>query len=507
MWANATVWPTEPPPVPFLPPAPWRPIFTVSPPWEGRRPEVQIPEVPQDTVSQVAREVSNWLTVPGVTFLRPEPDEQRAPGIKDRIERVTRVVEHFHKTWKDTPDPTVHPMWSVAVEVVTRALLVDAPGGGGLGEEEGPPGEGQGQGEGKAKGDSGDGGSEAGEEASASGSAEAGTVEGEEGEQKEDEGSKEALSAPDTSQIDPQREAISKVLPSQRNYGTRAGDPRVSEALLKQLADRFNGPLKRFMDLIGRISASAWAPPTRVPSPAREDVRGVEQGQDMGRLLGSEIVRFLDERLLPGALLDWSERRLLQIEMVGDEPRGRGPILIALDVSPSMEMGDGLMPGVNSILLAQMLCVALVRIGDVQNRPVHLIGFADALCFEHAAKTAADRVKLMLFLSGSIPKGNGTEFDPPLDRLNRVAKDYLGGDVLFITDGEADLSMSIVDQTNRLRKRTGLRVFTLLIDRTVSPLELVSDVVIPLKSVKDLEVLGEQIARKPQNPVKSTGKS
>lgn len=486
------VWQTESPPVPFLPPEAWRPIFTRSPPWQGcRLPKFEVPGAEPASVRQVAGEVANWLALQGVTELREEPDEGRASGIGERVPKVEKVAERLRasvlRPGEDgVVEPTRHPLWEMAVVVLTTALLMDSPGfDGGEGEGDGQGAQGEAQGEAPSPSGEGSGGSEARE-----GQGEEGGEE-EQGEAKGTPG----MDAPEAKKPDPEREAVSKLLPSQRNFGTRGGDPRVSQLSLRQLAAKFNGPLKRFLEMIGRIASSAWAPPSRVSSPAREDVLGVELGQDLSRVLTSELVRFMDDRLLPGALLDWSERRLLQIEMEGDEPRGRGPILIALDMSPSMEELTPVMSPTRRQELARMLCVALVKIGDVQNRPVHLIGFDHDVLFEKAARTAKERVDLMLYLTENTRHGNGTQFDPPLRRLAAVSKSYEGGDILFVTDGEAEVSPEVARSINTLRDNTGLRVFTLLLDATQSPLGAVSDVLVPLRRASDLTEIGDRIAR------------
>ncbi len=525
-----SIWALDPVYPPFMPPARWEPIFTKSPPWVGPLPRISVPGMKRSAVRQVAGEVANWLLCQGVTAVRDDPDETRAPRIKGRIPGAQEVVEHWRKRFEPKEDGSREDP-SMAIIVIVQALLSDPPsfaggpgspmgsGQGGAGQGQGTGGKaakGQGQGgggkeKGPEKGAGGEGGKEKEPEKEDKGEGDgAGDEEKEgegEGEGEEDEGEGEDEEPADAKAFEVDQkpnhknaETLSKLLPSQRHHGTSAEDPTVSKAKLDQLAAMFNGSLRSYLDLIGRMSSSAWSPPSRTPSAAREDVRGVELGQDVGRLLGSEYIRFMDPRLAPLAYIDWAQKRLLQIEMEGDEPRGRGPILVAIDVSPSMEDpcpgALRLPPGTTLLRLAAIITVALIRIADVQKRPVFVLGFDKDVLWERYARNPSEALDTMLYLAGGLSIGNGTKFDPPLKRLIQESRKFEGGDILFITDGQDTVGTQVAADLQQRRKQ-GLRLFTLLLAASHSDLNAFSDLSVPLREEADLKTLGEKIARAP----------
>lgn len=329
-----------------------------------------------------------------------------------------------------------------------------------------------------------------------------------EGEEGEEEGDVELVDLlgdrtdPEDPQTKRDRETLTRLLPNQRHYGTSGQDPSIPTEKLKQLADRFgNDPhWARFLDLIGRISSDAWSPPARVPTAARENIRDLELGDDPSKLIITELLRFGVEDLMGAAYVDFLERRMLQIATEGSEPSGRGPILVAVDMSISMnEKSKIRIPGqaVSLLDLALVLTMGLVRVSDVQKRKVFVVGFSDGIVFQRAIHTPAQCVDAMLYLSSGLGTVGGTHFDPPLEALLEQSKKYPGGDMLFITDGAAHISPPVQDRVMAARRR-GLRLFSLLLCKINStPLRELSDRTVTLTSEKDLLELGSAIAKRP----------
>jgi hypothetical protein len=60
-------------------------------------------------------------------------------------------------------------------------------------------------------------------------------------------------------------------------------------------------------------------------------------GGDLARILPSEMLRFLDPLTEDKAMLDLIEGRMLQYEIRGKQKKGKGPIVICIDSSGSMD--------------------------------------------------------------------------------------------------------------------------------------------------------------------------
>ncbi len=294
---------------------------------------------------------------------------------------------------------------------------------------------------------------------------------------------------------DRQTEVLAKILPSLR-HGPDDPESFVDPDKLEELARLFQQQpeWKKLLDLVGRLSESAWSPPARVPSKAREDVLDLELGDDPSRILTTELAKFSVPELAALAWVDLAERRMKQVLYEGDEPRTNGPILVAVDVSPSMDDPSGL--GMSRKKLAMVLLISLVRIADVQKRRVFFCGFASRILWSMTVKTPAEAVDANLFLLRGPPVGQGTSFNEPLQLLCSEAKtDPRGGaDMLLITDGESSVSAHVKEFIERVKEKTRSRLFSLVLCPTGASLDEVSDEVVRLSTWEDLERLAEQVS-------------
>lgn len=485
--------------------------------------------VDEQICAQVTAEVGSWLLFPEQTQLLESPQEEKIEGLKKKLEEIGPAVQVWRDLMKGhgphsslSGDCRALPAggWQLEAggsvlqgDIYAFALFLLESGGGGGGD--GESGEDNQEGEGE-NGEDGEGGEEDVEGSGGQGKQdseeeqdpESGSEmeglgpngEGGEGE-KEVEVQLQTLPQAESKPPPPNAELLTKLLPSLR-HGLGREDSTIDTKELEELSRKFQQDpnWRRLLDMIGRLSSMAWSSPARTPSTAREDVIGLELGDDPSRIIAAEMSRFAVPSLASMAYVDLLEKRMAQLCVEGDEPRATGPILVAVDVSSSMHDPSGL--GMPRDKLAMILSMALARICDVQKRKIFLCGFDDGVRWHRAAKTTKQFVEMLTFLLSNPPGGGGTRFDPPLEMLcDEAAKEPRGGaDLLFITDGESNLSSVVSDRVSRVRKSTGSRLFSLLLnpdDRFASPIEPISDEVIKLRSWEDLEGLTEQIAKKP----------
>lgn len=507
---------------------PWIPLFTVSEPFEGREVLDDWAPAPDGLDPAKARQVTYEAAG---RLLDPESFPLQDEPVDEQICRRAAELSFAMQIWRDLHDDEDEARPDIAG--FTILLLEEAEDGtegegsaegaededeeqeqeedgeeddgeqegeedgedeGEDEEEEGQEGEEEGEGEEEDEGDDEEGGEEDEDSEGTEGTKPDDEGEGED-DGEEDEGEGEAIGVIE-SEHDTQTELLAKLLPSLRHG---VGDPttNVDSDKLEELARRFQDDphWRKLLDVIGRLSQSAWSPPARVPSTAREDVIDLELGADPSRIIASELARFGVEELSTLAWVDFVERRMPQIQVEGSEPRSNGPILVGIDSSGSMECDSGL--GMNRVKLAVVLLMSLVRIADIQHRKLWALGFDSSVLWEKRVHTPAEAVDATLFLMGGVPCGGGTAFDPPLRLLlERSKQDGRGGaDILMITDGEACVSQDVEKELGRMKKATGLRLFSLLISSSPhTVLDDLSDVVVRLSSWEDLERLTEQVA-------------
>jgi hypothetical protein len=399
-------------------------------------------------VVQVATEAANWILYRALTTVE-EPIEKALGPFVDELRKGTLY---------DEAGTTTEDGWKAIYDLTVKLFTLCGGGGGGGG---GGSGEGEGDGDGR-DGQSND----------------------EDGGNGEDQASGCLL---DDVQSDPTRAKLSQLLPSMRPTTDSNVTEKQREALAKMLQDPH---IAKFLDLIGRISHKAWLP-AQVPSPLSfGGVVDVELGANVARLLSSEVMRFGVPALSGMAYLDLLNRRLLQTAMRGTEPQGRGDLLVGLDMSGSMVSGVHEFQATR-FDVARALALAVVRIADVQNRKVRIVGFNAGVLFDQRAHDPTTRAALMLTLAHRSPDGS-TDFDPPVEAL--LDKPPGNADLLMITDGAATLGGTALAKLIKA-KAGGLRLFTLFIG--VAPngvLQGHSILGLPLRSEADLRTLGDALA-------------
>lgn len=204
--------------------------------------------------------------------------------------------------------------------------------------------------------------------------------------------------------------------------------------------ERAGGPelLKRLTviaQLAGRMHDSMKVVTRPVPNLHPQSVTGVEQGGQIERLMPAEMAKLT----VPGGMSEIQSIKVLrkeadQREMKGEEPKGRGPLVIVRDESGSMHDEPGV-PGRNSWAAASAL--ALTRLAHGENRAVCVVHFSQVCVAQDIPKDDGVALEDMVlsFLNG------GTDFVRPLAvaraevaRLDRAG--FPGADIVYITDGE-----------------------------------------------------------------------
>jgi uncharacterized protein with von Willebrand factor type A (vWA) domain len=115
-----------------------------------------------------------------------------------------------------------------------------------------------------------------------------------------------------------------------------SNDPRAVAALFKRV--RSDPTLRRICELAGRFRRVAQSKQRLKTAHGLDDVVGVEPGGEVGRLLPAELAKLVIPELELDTLRRIAEWEALCREYHGVEPVGKGPVIIALDESGSMEV-------------------------------------------------------------------------------------------------------------------------------------------------------------------------
>lgn len=251
---------------------------------------------------------------------------------------------------------------------------------------------------------------------------------------------------------------------------------------------RNSSTLKRICELAGKMRLAARAAQRVKTVHGSDEVVGVTLGDQIERLVPSEMAMLVDEDLELDALRRLVEKQSMMRQMRGREKQAKGPIVVVVDESGSMA-GD-------KIAAAKALALTLGWIAKRQKRWIALVGFAGGTEGTRCAfpPGAWDEQKLIAWLEHFY--GGGTSMDVPLEQLPTTYWDELQcpkgkTDVVMITDALVRVPAKMRESFNAWKQREQVKVITLVIESQPGEIGTVSDEVHSIPSI-NLDAEGVQ---------------
>ena len=190
--------------------------------------------------------------------------------------------------------------------------------------------------------------------------------------------------------------------------------------------------LRRIVELAGRFKRIAASKRRQRVRHGADEITDVEQGGDLSRALPSELGKLSHRLLRLDFLRSLLERQVLQYELSGSETLGKGPFVVLLDKSGSMD-------GPRDVW-ATALSLALLDHARREHRTFALLGFDTRVKFEAVVGPGEALPEDGLF----IPCGGGTEIAAAIARGLEIVRTHPGAlkkaDLVLVTDGGADPS-------------------------------------------------------------------
>jgi len=215
----------------------------------------------------------------------------------------------------------------------------------------------------------------------------------------------------------------------------RGGDLEQKRKLMERVGR--SEKLKALAELAGRMRRVAAAQQRSKADYRRDEISDITHGDDLARLLPVETLKLSDPDFEALFFQGLMERSLLNYELKGQAPQGRGPIVVCIDNSGSMA-GD-------REVWSKAVALAMLDIARKENRSFAVLHF----CTEVGCKLVWERgpnppswehvCELMEYFSGG-----GTNFEPVLkEALTIVEEDqFTKADIVLITDGAAGTSFA-----------------------------------------------------------------
>jgi len=237
--------------------------------------------------------------------------------------------------------------------------------------------------------------------------------------------------------------------------------------------------LKKIAKLAGRIKNVAFRQQqTRVRRGASE-VKSITMGDDLARVLPSELVLLTDEDLEWVFLKKYIEKQLLTYELESKESLGRGPIVVCIDTSGSMRYSD-------REYWAKAVGLALSSVALREKRSFALVFFSSAGQYESFEFPKGERAEGLMDAMETFFNG-GTDFETPLQVALGIIEEseYKRADIIFITDDECDVSDGFNERFLDIKRAKEFRTFGIPVEKETETLDKFCDKVFPLYDMAD----------------------
>ncbi|MFF7876472.1 VWA domain-containing protein [Streptomyces californicus] len=265
-------------------------------------------------------------------------------------------------------------------------------------------------------------------------------------------------------------EAVREEAVLMRAWGVGPGElERMPYARRARLAERLRaGRLARWAELIGRFRQMADGERARKVESTTGELVGVTLGDDLSRLIPSELARLGLPELRAVFAARYAAGELMLYDSRGERPTGRGAVIACVDTSHSMyAAGPG---GVTREAWSKACALALLDQARHAGRDFVGILFS-----------AEDRVRVFRFPAGRAAGveqvldfaetflGGGTSYQAPLtvarELLEEEFDDATGarGDIVMITDDECGVTEEWTRGWNDARRTLGFRLFGLAV--------------------------------------------
>ena len=242
-----------------------------------------------------------------------------------------------------------------------------------------------------------------------------------------------------------------------QGWGSSEGNRLIEFGLDENLMKTIKGQtaFKKIMQSLGRIRLMAGEIKSRKPKQSPQPM-GLTQGSDLTSLVPQEYAMLGDPDLEDLFIQRFTEGNLMQYDRRIKQREGRGPIVVCIDKSGSMN-------GQNETN-ADAFFMQMVRTAQDQKRRVCLIPFATHAADPMFIENTQDLIRIAT-QANYAGIGRGTDFEQPLRKarlaINNEIK-YKNADIIFLTDGISSLPANFIQAFLIGKNELGFRVMGVL---------------------------------------------
>ena len=223
-----------------------------------------------------------------------------------------------------------------------------------------------------------------------------------------------------------------------------------------------NDKLRKLANMMGNLQDVMSSVKNKNWKSRSDEIYSINLGSDIGRTISSEIIKLGNDSLKKEFLKKYLDEQLQQYHLKDNS--SKGPFIICLDCSSSMS-GD-------KEIWSKGVALTLAETARKQKRKCDILAFTsrDYELKHFDLKTGVLKsIDSAEFVSiAEYFPGGGTDFEKPLSKALDLLKSSKSNnaDIIFITDGESQISPDWLELFNEDKKKYEFKVYSILIDLT-----------------------------------------
>lgn len=220
---------------------------------------------------------------------------------------------------------------------------------------------------------------------------------------------------------------------------------------------RRSSKLNKLTDLIGRFKESAITEQKRKAKHGAVEIKSVSVGNQIQDTLPSDRMNLCNEVTKKDFYRRMTENQLLTYSKEAHKQKNKGPIIVCVDTSGSME-GD-------EEIWSKALSIGILEVAQMQKRD-----FACIIYSSHADDPIVirkDEIAPQKIISCAENFHNGgTDFQQPLTKAIELINDstFKNADIVFITDGDCYVSDEFCKKFKRIKEEKDFKTLGVLVN-------------------------------------------
>ena len=220
---------------------------------------------------------------------------------------------------------------------------------------------------------------------------------------------------------------------------------------------RRSSKLHKLTDLVGKFKESAIVEQKKKAKHGAVEIKGVTTGDKIQDTLPSDRMNLCNDITKCDFYRRMSEHGLLQYSKESNKQKNKGPIIVCVDTSGSMQ-GD-------EEIWSKALTVGILEVAQMQKRD-----FACIIYSSHADKPIVikkDEIAPQKIIDCAERFHNGgTSFEAPLNEALELIKDstFKNADIVFITDGDCYVSDNFSRKFKQIKEDKDFRTLGVLVN-------------------------------------------